>query len=602
MSGITGWIDHERDVAAHGLVVARLVADLVARGRRGEGLWLSRRAALGQRTDAAWTGPAGPARLEEGGRVLVAAVCDGDLHEPEEPRAASDHALTPAGRAPSEIVLSAYLRWGHGAAERLDGSFAFAIWDERTRELVLGRDRLGIRPLSYSRTPHGVVFSSEVAALVAHPLVAAEMDGEAFCALLTQVRSPGRGALRDVREVPSGCTVTIARDRETCRRYWSLEARPHTLDQEHTIARIRELLDDAVSRAMRGIAPAVLLSGGLDSSALTGLAALGAGRPPRTFTAVLADTSSALSDRAFAADVVGQWSCEHHEIAVETAELTDPVAAAAALSARDYPTPFGDRNVTPFLFSQRVAALAPVALSGEAADAMFGGALGAIDEGHRFTTFPWIERFRKYGIEYGIGTGLFDQELLRAVDLAGYQERTYREASAEVPHLPGSSRADRLVREVDYLVVTRLLEQAAHHSERLAGAAGLQVRFPFTDHRLFGFLHNVPEQMKSFDGREKSLLRAVAGELVPASVLRRAKVAYPISYDPVYKASVVERLRALLDDPAAPVRPLIDRAGARRVVDNPRLLDRGGWIGRADAEMVLHLDAWLRRLRVRICL
>ena len=149
-------------------------------------------------------------------------------------------------------------------------------------------------------------------------------------------------------------------------------------------------------------------------------------------------------------------------------------------------------------------------------------------------------------------------------------------------------------------MATRLAEQAVNHSERLGAAAGLQIRFPFTDHRLFSYLYNVPPHLKRFDGREKSLLRAIARDLVPPSVLTRAKVPYPITYDAHYKASLVTRLRTLLDDATAPVRPLIDLPRAANVVENHRLLDRGGWFGRADVEMVLQLDGWLRRLRVRI--
>ncbi|WP_406175047.1 asparagine synthase-related protein [Streptomyces sp. NBC_00996] len=138
------------------------------------------------------------------------------------------------------------------------------------------------------------------------------------------------------------------------------------------------------------------------------------------------------------------------------------------------------------------------------------------------------------------------------------------------------------------------------HSERLGTAAGLQVRFPFTDHRLLSALFNVPAAMKSFDGREKSLLRALGRDVVPPSVLTRTKVPYPITYGSQYKAGLLDRLRELLDDSTAPARPLVDLPAIRRMTEDPALLDRGGWLGRADAEMVLQLDAWMRRLAVRI--
>ncbi|MFY0577884.1 asparagine synthase (glutamine-hydrolyzing) [Cystobacter fuscus] len=601
MSGIAGWIDRERDLRSEGLAASQLVAALVTRGRHGEGLWLSPRAALGQRTDAVWVGTAQPAVREQNGRAMVAAVCDGYLHNADELWAAAGGGSL-AGGPPSvsEVVLQAYLKWGHQAVEQLEGTFAFAVWDARTDELLLGRDRLGIKPLSYAPLPHGVVFASEVAALAGHPLVNPEIDGNGLCALLTQLRSPGHGALRGVYEVAAGCTVRFTRDRVLHHRYWTMEARPHTLGREDTEKQVRELLVDAISRDLRGLEPAVLLSGGLDSSALTGLIARNSSTPPRTFTVMFGNTAAAVPDRPFAEEVVKMWGCEHHEIAVRPQELSDPVILSSVLAAKDHPSPFGDKNITPFIFSQRVAEQAPVVLSGEAADAIFSGLNGAADGLREPTMFPWIARARGFGMEYGIGTGLFDEALLRTVDVAGYLERLYREAKAEVPQLSGAAAVDRAAREVDYLHMTRLLEQAVYHSERLGAAAGLQIRFPFADHRLVSYLYNVPWQLKRFDGREKSLLRAIARDLVPPSVLTRAKVPYPITYDTHYKASLVTRLRMLLDDSTAPVRPLIDFRRAAEVVENQRLLDRGGWLGRADVEMVLQLDSWLRRLRVRV--
>ncbi|MDH6115460.1 asparagine synthase (glutamine-hydrolyzing) [Kitasatospora sp. MAP12-15] len=602
MSGITGWVDSVRDLRDADAATARLTADLVARGGSGTGMWHSRHAVLAQRVDAAWTGSREPACVRQDGRPAAVAVCDGYLHNARELWSAVGPGETAAPEGPSvaEVVLHAYLRWGAAAAQRLEGSFAFAVWDARGRELVLGRDRFGVKPLSYLPTEHGAVFSSDVAALAAHPLAAPEIDAEGLCALLTQLRSPGRGTLRGMREVPPGHTVHLTPEGETSRRYWVLEARPHELDLAQTIQQVRGLLDDAVAGELHGTEPAVLLSGGLDSSVLTGLAASASGTAPRTFTVAFGDTAAAVPDRPFAQDVVRFWNCRHEEVTVRPEELSDPVTLATVLAAKDYPSPFGDKNITPFLFSRRVAGHVPVALSGEAADTVFGSMGGRIDDDREFTAFPWIERTRTWGLEHGIGTALFDAELLRGVDVGGYCDRLFREASAEVPQLPGDSRQDRLGRQSDYLITTRLLEQAAHHSERLGATAGLQVRFPFLDHRLVSFLYNVPVHMKWFDGRGKSLLRTIAKDLVPESVLTRAKVPYPITYADSYKSALVQRLQTLLDDSTAPVRPLIDVAGVRQVVADPALLDRGGWYGRANVEMVLQVDAWLRRLRVRV--
>lgn len=599
MSGIAGWLDRQRDVRSFSLTVEQMASALVVRGRAGGTAWQGRNVALIQRDLAQHRGAA--IATDARGEVLAVAVCDGSVLPPSDlgSGVAPPGMTVDSGSDESQSVLRAYLRWSRSAPCHLDGSFAFAVWDTRTRELLLGRDRLGIKPLSYVLTPTGVVFASDVATVVRHPMVRAELDGAGLGAILTQLRSAGQGVLRGVREVRAGHTLCIAQNRLSEEPYWRLEARPHELDLDDTVKHVRELLKDAVGRALTGERAAVLLSGGLDSSVLTGLVASGGRSAPQTFTVLFGDTAAPVPDRPYAEEVVRLWGCDHREVALRPGELLDPVTLAEVLAAKDQPTPFGDKNTTPYLFSRRVAPYAPVVLSGEGADALFGGLGGSIDEGRVLTSFPWIERSRQFGLPYGIGTGLFDQALLESVDVNGHVDRMFREALDEVPRSADDGPVDRLARQVDYLTVTRLLEQTVLHSERLSTAAGLQVRFPFTDHRLLSALFNVPAAMKSFDGREKSLLRALGRDVVPPSVLTRAKVPYPITYDPQYKAGLLDRLCELLDDSTAPARPLFDLPAIRRMTQDPALLDRGGWLGRADAEMVLQLDAWMRRLAVR---
>ncbi|MBT2382949.1 asparagine synthase (glutamine-hydrolyzing) [Streptomyces sp. ISL-11] len=607
MSGLAGWVDHQRDLSREGFAVAAMTARLAARGRNGEGLWSDRHLTLGHRADGIDPhATAGPEVVVEDGRTLGAITFDGALTNAAELRTAlAASGRTVRTRSDAGTVLHAVLAWGPGAAARLEGLFAFAAWDARTGELLLCRDRLGIKPLSYARLPDGgLAFASELAALVEHPLIPAELDMRGLCSVLSQVREPGRAVLRGVHEVRAAHVVCVRADGIAEQRYWGYEARPHEHDLDLTVRTARGLLEEAIGRDAVGGEPAVLLSGGLDSSALAGFAAALRGSPPRTFTVDFGgDRAVPAPDRPFALDVVRRLGCHHQDVAIDPGELTDPVTEAAVLAAKDAPNPFGDKNLTPYLFYRRIAEQERVVLSGEAADAAFGGLFGAGEPvTARERTFPWIERAHRLGMANGIGNGLFDPDLLHEADLSGHCAALYQEARAEVPHLDGSTAADRRAREIDYLHMTRLHEQAVQHSERLAAAVGLQVRFPFADHRLLVYLYNVPWQMKSFDGREKDLLRTAARDLLPESVLTRPKVPFPITYHPAYKQRLTVRLRALLEDTAAPVRPLLDRAAARRVADDPRLLDRGGWLGRADVEFVLHLDAWLRRLPVRLAL
>ncbi|MEW2624081.1 asparagine synthase-related protein [Streptomyces sp. NPDC048106] len=604
MSGIAGWVDHARDLSGEHAAVARMSSDLVVRGRRTADTWTERHAALIQRTDPAWTGSERPAVVAENGRTVAVAVCDGYLKNAAEVWAAVGGTGTAAGSppSPSEVIVRGYLRWGASVAGHLDGAYAFAVWDATRGELLLGRDRLGVKPLSWLPTADGALFASDLAVIAGHRLVTPELDSDGVCAVVTQLRRTGHGALRGVREVPPASLVRIAVDRTQTHRYWTLEAREHVLDPETTIARADELLRDSVARDIDGHEPAVLLSGGLDSSLLTGLAAGGTKRRAVTFTAAFARSTAKVPDLPFIEDVVRFWDCEHHDAFVEVADVCDPVTLAEVLAAKDYPSPFGDRNVTPYLLSRRAAERVPVALSGEAADTMFGGPYGELDPLEELRTFPWLEQSRRFGVPYGIGSGLFSGELLRSVDVDGYLDRAFRAALAEAPTLPTDSPARRAARQVDHLTTGRLLEQTVLHAERLGTAAGLHLRFPFADHALYSFMYNVPPELKFVDGRTKSQLREIAEDLVPPSVLNRIKSTYPDVYDERYKSFLLGRLRGVLDDSTSPVRPLLDIDRATAITDDPRLLDRGGWFGRADVEMILQVDAWMRRLRVRLSL
>ncbi|MGA5647931.1 asparagine synthetase B family protein [Streptomyces seoulensis] len=580
-----------------------MVTGLRGRARDAGAAWTERRAALVQRTDPAWRGPTGPATVEQDGRTVVVAVCDGHLRNAaglwDALGGGRDHG--PRRPSASEVIARAYLRWGSGLAERLEGLCAFAVWDARSGDLLLGRDRMGVRPLSWTRTGDGVVFASDVATLTAHSRVAPEADADALCALLTLMREDGRGALRGVHEVPPATVLRFAPD-GTVRThvYWKLEAHEHVLDADATAKEADRLLRASVSADIAGQDTAVLLSGGLDSSVLAGLVATGTRRRPVTATVSFAHTTSRIPDRPFIEDVVRFWDCDHEDVVVGTDEVRDPATLAEVLAAKDYPTPWGDKNVTPYLLSRSLSTHAQVALSGEAADTMFGGLYGDLDGIPEPTTFPWLEQARRFGVTHGIGTGLFDPGLLRAIDVDGYLERVFRTALDRVPVLPDDSPGRRAVRQIDHLTVTRLLEQTMLHTERLGAAAGVQMRFPFADHALYSFMYNVPVAMKFSGGRTKSILRDLARDLVPPSVLERKKSTFPALYDDRYKADVTARLRALLDDSSAPVHAVTDLAAATRVAEDPRLLDRGGWLGRADVEMLLQLDAWLRRHQVRL--
>jgi asparagine synthase (glutamine-hydrolysing) len=185
--------------------------------------------------------------------------------------------------------------------------------------------------------------------------------------------------------------------------------------------------------------------------------------------------------------------------------------------------------------------------------------------------------------------------LLGKVDVAGYRQARYRKAIAEVPSLAGESGTERRTRETSHLHLTRFVQNLPDRKDRASMATGLEVRVPFCDHRLVEYVFNAPWSMKTFDGREKSLLRAATSDVLPDVVAERVKSPYPAIQDPCYAEVLRGDLRRLLADRDAPVRDLLDlgaTADAVTTAAGPEL--------RNSAEIVLALDTWLRSYDVTL--
>ncbi len=580
-----------------------MTAASACRGPEAEGVWASRHAGLGHRTSAPDRGRGRqPLVVERDGRPRAVIAFTGTLYNAAELR--SDLGLREAEDA--ELAAHAYLRWGEGCAARLDGMFAFAVWDVAREEMVLVRDRLGSKPLLYYRTPSGVIFGSETAAVLANPYTEAVLDAEGLCEILTYAGTPGHGVLRDLRKVRPGTVMRFGRGGAVhTTRYWTLPAAEHADDLPTTIRTVRRLIEESVARQrVRPFPVGVMLSGGLDSSALAGLI-----RRPRTFTVTFTgleerftpDSIRATPDGPYVRDVVARVDAEHTDIVLDTADLADPAARWATLRAKELPTPFGDMNISLYLLCRRIAEQVPVVLSGETADSLFTGLSWEKDTGQdEAPLLPWNALARRYGARFALGCGLFDAGLLEKIDLTGYSRARMREALEETPLPDGLSEADRRVRRERHLHLTRFAETQIGHSERTATAAGLEVRMPYADHRLLEYVFATPAEMTSFDGREKSLLRAAVADLIPQSVHDRPKSPYPISIDPGYQAALRDELAKVVESGPV-IAPLLDMAKVRALLDRRTELPQD-WMTRTDMEMVVALEQWARGYRVTLAL
>ncbi len=605
MCGITGWIAFDRDLTRSEATLDAMTATMACRGPDARGTWLDRHAALGHRRLAVIDIAGGAQPMQATGPQGDAAmVYSGETYNYPELRAelgGRGHRFRT--ESDTEVVLRGYLEWGPAVAERLNGMYALAIWDRREQKLVMIRDRMGIKPFYYYPTPDGVLFGSEPKAILANPAARRVVDSEGMHELLSFAKTPGQAIWAGMREVLPGTVVTVDRSGLREHVYWQLATTGHDGGEQETVAHVRGLLDDIVRRQLVADVPrCVLLSGGLDSSALTALAAgqLGAhGEKVRSFAVDFvgqeenfqADDFRPTPDSPFVHDVAEHVSSLHSDIVLDHMALADPSVRREVLVARDYPAGLGDMDASLYLLFHAIRQHSTVALSGESADEVFGGyrwfhqpEIVAVE------AFPWMTASATAG-PAAQPDGLLAPGLAQRLDLPGYLADRYKEAVSEVTHLPGDGGHERRMRVVCYLHLTRFVRLLLDRKDRMSMAVGLEVRVPFCDHRLVEYVYNTPWSLKTYDGREKSLLRGATRDVLPQSVVQRVKSPYPSTQDARYPAALQQQAKQLLAARQHPVFELVSRdwlSGA--VTADPATIPTAA---RNGLERTLDLALWL---------
>jgi asparagine synthase (glutamine-hydrolysing) len=559
MCGITGWVSFDQDLSSQTPVLAAMTDTMSCRGPDASGTWFAEHAALGHRRLAVIDLPGGAQPMaidtEHG---AVAMVYSGETYNFTELRdELRRRGATFRTSSDTEIVLRGYLEWGEAVADRLNGMYGFAIWDSRTDRLVMIRDRMGVKPFYYYPTTDGVLFGSEPKAILANPLAERVVGLDGLREIFSLAKTPGHAIWAGMRELRPGHLAILDRNglRERC--YWKLEVDEHTDDQPTTVARVRELLDDIIRRQLVADVPrCTLLSGGLDSSAMTALAAgelQRQGEVVRSFAVDFAHQEenfrateiSSTRDSPYVHLLAEHVACEHKDIVLDGTEMADPAVRAASVGARDFPGAFGDRDNSLYLLFKAIREQSTVALSGESSDEVFGGYSWFHEDAMRDTDgFPWL------GNQHSPlrATGMLAPDLVGKLDLESYTADHYRRALREVPHKDSESGLERRMREVCYLSLTRVLRIMLDRKDRISMAVGLEVRVPYCDHRLVQYVFNTPWSLKTYDGREKSILRGATRDVLPAAVADRKKSGYPASHDPDYLTAIQDQVRARIAD------------------------------------------------------
>jgi asparagine synthase (glutamine-hydrolysing) len=604
MCGITGWIDFTRDLTAERETVIAMTETLRLRGPDAAGHWLETHVALGHRRLAVVDVEGGqqPMHLRRRGQdEPVVLTYSGELYNFIELRTV----LMSLGhrfhtRSDTEVVLAAYVEWGVGFVDRLRGIYAFAIWDGPREELVLVRDRLGVKPLYYHSYPGGLLFASEPKAILANGLFKPRVSEQKLPILFNpRLAMPWETPFTDLRQVQPGHLVRVDRSGTHETPYWRLVSRPHHDDYDTTVRTVRDILDDVVVHQLIADVPlCTLLSGGIDSSAITALAAQRTSNELRSYSVDFAGAEDDFRpttlrperDAPFALTAARHIGIDHTQVTLDTSALAPVVPST--LAARDTPS-LGQFDASMYLLFEQVRRRSTVALSGEAADEVFGGYPWFFDPNTVWCdTFPWLGAAPRL-------TDYLAPDVSARIQPRDDEHDRYTTMMARVPRLAGETELQARMREVLHLSLQGPLMYLLDRKDRMSMAVGLEVRVPFCDHVLLEYVWNVPWQMKIADGREKSLLRAAVHDLLPPDVLWRPKSAYPATFAPDYAKSVRADLAASLDSPDSRIRDLVDADKLRDVSGGETAM-----MTMADnlhfILPIIEVDRWLRTYNVSL--
>ena len=601
MCGIAGYWNVRSGRPADEASVRAMARTLAHRGPDDERVWLDGAVALGQRRLVV-VDPAGglqPMGNEDGS---VQVVFNGEIYNHRELRAeleARGHRFRT--RSDTEAIVHAWEEWGERCLERFNGMFAIAVWDGRQRRMLLARDRLGIKPMYWHDGPEGVAFGSELKALVAAPWIPLAWDVEAVDDFLTYEYVPApRSIVRDVRKLPAGAFVLVdgaGRVRGPVR-YWRLQAGTPATDAGSARAELRERMARSVRRRLMADVPlGSFLSGGIDSTIVTGLMSREGSGAVRSFSIGFKDRSyDELGYSALAAERFGT---------LHRTERLDPSALELTPRLADaFDEPFADVSSFPtYLVSRMAREDVVVALSGDGGDELFAGY--DLYRAHRWASrlrwlagrWPWrtldrlltalppgaakkgpvntAKRFvegvrRPADLEHArwwVFQDLVERRSLYGPVLgAAVRGRDpldfYRGRLAEGSAAGFSGLQRQLYADVTGYLADDILVKV----DRMSMAASLEARVPFLDHEVVEHAMTLPARWKT-GGGGKAVLKEAFADLLPPEIRRRRKAGFSIPMKHWLRGPLRPVVEDLLSPERLAARGWFDPREVRRLVD-----------------------------------
>lgn len=609
MCGIAGWIERDADMSMRIKLLNNMSQTLEKRGPDENGIYINKNTALIHRRLVVIDRENGkqPMSVTHKGKTYTI-VYNGELYNTEALREElRADGFRFRGHSDTEVVLKMYIKYGSRCADKLNGIFAFAVFNSSDRSIFLCRDKIGVKPLFYYEYKGGLIFGSEIKALLASTIVKPKIDEQGLNEIffLGPARTPSCGVFKGVHELNPG-ECAIYKNGILCReQYYRIEAKEHTDSENDTIEKTRSLLTDAIRRQLVSDVPlCFFLSGGLDSSIIVKTASeyykerkLG---KINTYSVEYRDNEKFFkksrfqpnADYEYISMMADNADTRHREVILDNKALVD--ALYDSVEARDLPG-YVDVDSSLLLFCKEIKQNYTVALSGECADELFGGYPWYHDKSILFDDcFPWSKSqdVRRFILKDGIlknGEEYVRQRYLDTINLA--------------PKLKCDSETDRRMREMFFLNFYWFMQCLLERKDRCSMFSGLEVRVPFCDYRLVEYAYNMPWSLKAYGNREKGIVRKAFEDILPKEICWRKKSPYPKTHNPVYFDECVKRVKLILEKKNQ-LTEILNKKSIERIIETPDAITTP-WYGQLmQAPQILayiiELDCWFEKYNVEI--
>lgn len=579
MCGIAGMLSKDIDLRERRTLIKDISDSLKMRGPDGYGDFTKPYVSLIHRRLAVIDPERGAQPMTFGKYTIV---YNGEIYNTEEIR----NELTAAGysfdtHCDTEIILKAYHLWKEESCKKLNGIFAYAVWDDEAKELFLCRDRIGVKPLYFTQKDGIFAFASRIKSLLLIPEVSSDVDenglNEIF--MLGPAKTIGTAVFKDIKELPPATYLKFSGGKYEIKEYWQLKAAEHTENESETIEHTHFLVTDAIRRQLISDVPlCTFLSGGLDSSIISRVASDDYRRKGKTLDTYSVDYTD--NDKYFKKSlfqpnkdsdyidrISGYLSTDHKNIILDNKDVAH--ALIESTYARNLPG-FTDVDSSLLLFCREVKKEQTVALSGECADEIFGGYPWYHNKDILFEeTFPWSR-------STDVRQSILKDGLLK--NGAEYAHARYLETVAKTSYLDTDNKTERRMREMFRLNLDWFMQTLLVRKDVMSMESSLEVRVPFCDYRIVEYAYNMPWSIKSLDGREKGVLRKAFENELPYEITWRKKSPYPKTHNPIYFNEVCKMVKEVLKDKTSPLYDMLNRNKIKELTEDPDALSEP-WYG-----------------------